>query len=42
MDTKLTKKKSVALLYTNNEWAEKEIKEITPFRIATNNIKYFV
>ena len=39
MDKKLTKK-SVAFLYTNDKQAEKEIREITPFTIATNNIKY--
>jgi hypothetical protein len=32
--------KSIAFLYTNNKQAEKEIREITPFTIATNNIKY--
>jgi hypothetical protein len=43
VDTELTKnnnQKSVALLYTNDKRAEKEIMEITPFTIATNNIKY--
>jgi hypothetical protein len=30
----------VALLYTNDKWTEKEIRETTPFTIATNNIKY--
>ena len=35
-------KKSVALLFTNDKWADKEIREITPFTIATNNIKYLV
>jgi hypothetical protein len=30
----------VALLYTSDKWAEKEIREIVPFIIATNNIKY--
>ena len=39
-DTRLTKKKSVALLYTDDKWAEKEIRETSPFIIATNNIKY--
>ena len=42
-DTRLTqkkKKKSVALLYTNDKGAEKEIRETSPFTIATNNIKY--
>jgi predicted transcriptional regulator YheO len=37
---KINSKKSVAFLYTNDKWAEKEIREITPFTIATNNIKY--
>jgi len=32
--------KSVAFLYTNNEQAEKEIKNATPFTKATNSIKY--
>ena len=41
-DTRLTqkKKKSVALLYTDDKWAEKEIREISPFTIVTNSIKY--
>ena len=34
------KKKLVALLYTNDKRAEKEIREISPFTIVTNNIKY--
>jgi hypothetical protein len=37
---KINSKKSVALIYTNNKLAEKEIRETTPFTIATNNIKY--
>ena len=37
---KISSNKSVAFLYTNNEQAEKIIREITPFIIATNNIKY--
>jgi hypothetical protein len=32
----------VFLLYTNNKHNEKEIREIIPFIIATNNIKYLV
>jgi hypothetical protein len=32
--------KSVALLYTNDKQAEKEIRETIPFTIATKNIKY--
>ena len=39
-DTRLTQKKLVAFLYTNDKWAEKEIREISPFTIATNNIRY--
>jgi hypothetical protein len=31
---------SVAFIYTNNKGDEKEIRETTPFTIATNNIKY--
>ena len=31
---------SVALLYRDNKWFEKEIRETSPFTIATNNIKY--
>ena len=30
----------MAFLYTKVKWAEKEIRETTPFSIATNNIKY--
>jgi hypothetical protein len=37
---KTNSNKSVALLYTNNKWAEKEIMEKTPFTIVTNNIEY--
>jgi uncharacterized protein YchJ len=37
---KLTQKKSVAFLYTNDKRAEKEIRETTPFIRATNNMKY--
>ena len=32
-------KKSVAVLYTNNKQAEKEVKETVPFTISTNNKK---
>jgi hypothetical protein len=32
--------KSVAILYTKDKQAEKEIRETTPFTIVTNNIKY--
>jgi hypothetical protein len=30
----------MVFLYTNDKWAEKEIRETTPFTIVTNNIKY--
>jgi hypothetical protein len=30
----------VAFLYSKDKQAEKEIREITPFKIVTNNIKY--
>ena len=33
-------KKSVALLYVNDKEVEKEIREISPFTVSTNNIKY--
>jgi len=36
----ISKKKSVAFLYSKAKQAEKEISETTPFTIATNNIKY--
>ena len=32
--------KSMALLYTKNKQAEKEIWETTPFSIVTNNVIY--
>ena len=32
--------KSVAFLYTNDKEAESEIREASPFTIATNKIKY--
>ena len=37
---KINSNKSVAFLYTNDKQAEKEIKETTPFTIATSNIRY--
>jgi hypothetical protein len=37
---KINSKESISLLYTNDKQAEKEIRETTPFAIATNNIKY--
>jgi hypothetical protein len=37
---KFNSKKAVALLYTNDKQAKKEIREITPFTIATQNVKY--
>ena len=32
--------KSITLFYTDDKWTEKEIREISPFIIATNSIKY--
>jgi hypothetical protein len=37
---KIISKKSRDFLYRNNEWSEKEMREITPFTMATDNIKY--
>jgi hypothetical protein len=37
---KINSNKSKAFLYTKDKWAEKEIRETTPFIIVTNNIKY--
>jgi hypothetical protein len=37
---KINSYKSVAFLNTKDKQAEKEIRETTPFTIATNNIKY--
>jgi hypothetical protein len=39
---KINSYKSVAFLYTMDKQAEKEIRETTPFKIATNNIKYLI
>ena len=37
---KINTQKSLAFLYTNNEKIKREIKEIIPFTIATERIKY--
>jgi len=37
---KINSSKSVAFLYINDKWVEKENRETTPFTIVTNNIKY--
>jgi len=37
---KINSNKSVTYFYTNDKWAEKEIRKTTPFTIVTNNIKY--
>ena len=37
---KINTQKSLALLYTNNEKSEREIKESIPFTLATKRIKY--
>ena len=39
---KINSKKLVALLYTHNKWAEKELRETVSFTIVTNNIKYLL
>ena len=39
---KINAQKSVALLYTNNETEEREIKESIPFAIASKSIRYLV
>jgi hypothetical protein len=38
---KINSNKSVALHYMKDKWAEKEIRETTPFTIVKNNTKYF-
>ena len=37
---KINSNKSVASLYSKDKQAEQEIREMTPFTIVTNNIKY--
>ena len=37
---KINSSKSVAFLYSNYKQAEQEVREMTPFTIVTNNIKY--
>ena len=37
---KINSNKSMAFLFTKDKQAEEEIRETTPFSIATNNIKY--
>ena len=37
---KINTQKSIAFLYTNNERAEKEIREAIPFTIASKRIKH--
>jgi hypothetical protein len=37
---KINSNKSVAFLYSKDKQAEKEIREMTPFTIVTNNINY--
>ena len=36
----INSQRSVALLYTNDKWTEREIRETTPFTTATNSKKY--
>jgi hypothetical protein len=37
---KINSNKSIDILYTKDKQAEEEIRETTPFTIATNNTKY--
>ena len=37
---KINSNKSMTFLFTKDKQAEEEIRETTPFSIATNNIKY--
>ena len=37
---KINSNKSVAFLYTKDKQDEKEIRETTPFKVATINVKY--
>ena len=37
---KINTQKSLAYLYTDNEKSEREVKELIPFNIATERIKY--
>ena len=39
---KINSKTSVTLLHTNDEGAEKEIRETSPFTIATDIVKYLI
>jgi hypothetical protein len=39
---KIDSNKSVAFFYPKDKQAEKEIREMTPFTIVTNNIRYLV
>ena len=39
---KINPNNSMAFLCTKDKQAEKEIREMTPFTIVTNNIKYLV
>ena len=40
LQDKINTQKSVAFLYTNNKRSEREIKETTPFTVASKRIKY--
>jgi hypothetical protein len=40
VEYKINPEKSVALLYTNHKQSEKAMRDITPFAIASSNIKY--
>jgi hypothetical protein len=38
---KINSKKPLSFLYSKDNLTEKEIRDMTPFTIVTNNIKYF-
>ena len=38
---KINSNESVPFIYTKYKEAEKEFREVTPFTVVTNNIKYF-
>ena len=40
MGNKINTQKSLAILYTNNKRSERDVKETTPFTIASKRIKY--
>jgi len=39
---KINSRKSVTLLYANDKWVKKQIREKATFKIARNNVNYLV